>query len=245
MNGHPWHTSDDHLHTLSAAVRAAVTLEQMRDGGRIARRTAAPFVTISRQAGAGGRSLAAALVGRLNDQRDGGPAWTVWDHELVGKVAQDHHLPERLVEGLEDARHDWFREVLESVSASGGPGADEFKVYRRIAATVRALAEAGRVVIVGRGGVHLTRNLAGGVHVRLVAPWEYRVEHLARQYCIPEDVAAERLRILDRNRESFHRRYWPGQPLAPELFTLTLNAAAAPPEALAECVLPLVCPPLK
>ena len=40
---------------------------------------------------------------------------------------------------------------------------------------VRALAEVGRVIIVGRGGVFITRDLPGGIHVRLVAPREWRV----------------------------------------------------------------------
>jgi hypothetical protein len=240
MDRHTSHAPDAHLHALSAAVRAAASLERMENPEARARGGPAPFVTISRQAGTGGRSLAGALVERLNRGRGGAPAWTAWDDELVTRVAQEHHLPVRLVEALEDGRHDWFRELLESVAAPGGPGADEFRVYRRVAATARALAEAGCVVVVGRGGVHLTRDLVGGVHVRLVAPWEYRVERLAQQYCIPEDVAVERLRVLDRNREAFHRRYWPGQPLTPDRFSVTLNAAAAPVGALAACVVPLV-----
>ena len=45
---------------------------------------------------------------------------------------------------------------------------------------------------------------------------------------------------LDRNREAFYKRYWPGRKLCPESFHLTINTSAVSEDQLVECVLPLV-----
>ena len=44
----------------------------------------------------------------------------------------------------------------------------------------------------------------------------------------------------DRIRRAFYERYWPGQPLVPEIFALTLNTSAVPEEKVVDCVLPIV-----
>ena len=207
-----------------------------------------PFVTISRQSGAGGASLGEALVQRLNDRdrRDiaaGGRPWTLWDHELVGKVAADHNLPTSVVESLEETRPTWlgqFLASLPSTGSGGGMSTDEFTVYRRVAITVRALAEAGRAIIVGRGGAFITRLLPMGVRLRLIAPLRERVNATAAEMGLPQDAAAKALREKDARREAFLRRHWPGLVLDPEVFTATINTAAVSPEALIDCVTAMV-----
>src|SRR5881394_252914 len=101
---------------------SAIRSEQMRDehfrptGERSG---PLPFVTISRQAGAGGRTLARRLAERLNVLGVGGGGgddddddWSAWDHELVEKVSKEYDLSQVLVEALEDARHAWVQDFL-------------------------------------------------------------------------------------------------------------------------------------
>lgn len=221
-----------------AAIRAAAYqyTKQSEPAAPVAR---PPFVTISRQPGAGGRSLARQLAARLNV--DGGPTWTVWDDELVERVATEHGLPIGWVECLEDAPPTWLEECLAGLAVNERDDRpDEFKVYHRVAATIRALAEAGHVIIVGRGAVHVTRDLAGGVHLRLVAPFEERVDATAAAMAIPREAAAVIVRDKDHQRAAFHRRHWPSRPLVPENFTATFNTAAAPGERLVESIVALL-----
>src|SRR4051812_37593333 len=184
-----------------------------------------PFVTISRQAGAGGRTLAKRLAERLNALGGGGgDVWSPWDHELVEKVSKEHDLSQMLVEALEDARHAWAQDFLGGLDPSEARP-DEFKVYRRVAHTVRGLSGVGGAIIVGRGGVFVTRDLPGGVHIRLVAPRADRIENMARRLDVSTAEAARWGTEVDRNREAFYRRHWPGKALTPETFTITLNTA--------------------
>jgi cytidylate kinase len=186
-----------------------------------------PFVTLSRQPGAGAWALARHLVDALNDEiPDDQQKWSCWDRELVEKVVADHHLPPRLIDSMEDGGHNWMSDFFGALSFSDSPAAaDESKVYSRVPQTIRALALGGRVVIVGRGGVFITRHMPGGIHLRLVAPFEKRVEFMAREYKMTPDKAAAHVKELEHNRLSFYRKHWPNETLSPEHFAMTINTA--------------------
>lgn len=227
---------------LLASIRAGLYAEQQlrEPGGESQHKDVAPFVTISRQAGAGGWSLAKLLVERLNTIDPGERQWAAWDRELLERIAEEHHIPAALVESLEHPRC-WLEDLLSGISLSNDAASlDEYQVYRRVASTVRGLARAGRSVIVGRGAVYATNDLPGGVHVRLIAPVEYRIARVARLMKVPEAKAAAEIHRLDRHREAFHRRYWPGKALMAEVFTITFNAAAITEEQMVASVLPLI-----
>ena len=102
------------------------------------------------------------------------------------------------------------------------------------------LARGGRSIIVGRGGVFITRDLPGGIHVLLVAPFEQRVQHMACRRELSGDEARKLVRDIDQNRQAFYRRYWPKQGLTAEAFTITLNAALMTDEQMVGAILPLV-----
>lgn len=198
-----------------------------------------PFITISREAGAGGRTLMRRLVDRLNERDPANsrrPPWTGFDKELVEKVAEDHKLHKTLVGLLGQQCHSWLNDVFAGLSSQ----TTEMMVYRRVAETIRGLAQGGRVVIVGRGSVFITQNMPMGVHIQVVAPLEHRIEQMARLMDTDPRTAAAEVRRIDQNRESFYRRYWPDTPLSSSVFTATFNSAAVSEEKMVEAVLPLI-----
>jgi hypothetical protein len=219
---HPLFTRD--VTPMIAALHAGEFQQQHPQEAPTGARPRGSFITISRQDGAGGRSLAIELVGRLNEIDPGELPWTVWDNELVERVAAEYRLPPARVAALEDERPSWLEETLGNLSIGSAQAyPDELTVYHRVAMTIRALAEMGRVVIVGRGAVFVTRDLPRGVHVRLVAPVEFRVAATARTLGISPEAAGDWVKEKDRSREAFYRRHWPKRPLLPESFTMTLN----------------------
>lgn len=222
------------LTTLRSAVHSA------GDQGRSAAGIGPPtrFVTISRQAGSGGKTLAKELALALTGLEPPDQVWSAWDHELVEKVAADHDIPEPLVDALEDGAHPWFGDFLKSLSSA--PHHGEAKIYRRFALAARTLAAAGRAVIVGRGGVFVTAGIEGGVHVRLVAPLDHRVQRMSDRLQVSLDKAAEHVREVDRNREHFYERHWPDKRVVPETFTITLNTSRLSDGEIVSCLLPLL-----
>ena len=201
-----------------------------------------PFVTLSREPGAGAWASAQPLTDALNAaDPDPERPWTWWDRELVEKVAADHHIAQPLVDSLVESNRSWLTDFLSSLTVTNQPElADEVLVFHKVASTIRALASAGRVVIVGRGGVFITRQMPGGVHVRLVAPLEHRIERMAAHLKVSREQAAVTVREMTKSRAAFYHRYWPHEPLRPDLFTVTLNTAALSPEAVVRVIADLV-----
>jgi cytidylate kinase len=234
MSTFPSSTVGDRIRPVLAALRAAQTQEPVAAGASAIEH--APFITISRQPGISTDRFTRSLAEHLNAIS---PGWKVWDRELVEKVAADHHISRELVEAVGRTSKSWLEEFIQGLSiAAGDP--DEQALYKRVGMTIRALAQAGKAIIVGRGAINITSNMQDGVHIRLVAPWGYRVWRLADELGISRDEATEAIEKLEREREVFYRHYWQHRPPSSEMFSITLNVISGDDERLAGCVLPLV-----
>lgn len=190
----------------------------------------APFVTISRQPGVEGRALAVDLAARLNQIDPDELPWTVWEDEVVRRVAKEHRLSPDQVAALEDQRPSWLANLVASVTLASKSAPEELAVFHRVEATVRALAERGRVIVVGWGGACITRDMPNGLHVRLVAPLEYRVAAAVELLGLSKEAAADWVRETEVSRRAFYRRHWPNRRAVPEGYSMILNVAVIPIE---------------
>jgi hypothetical protein len=198
-----------------------------------------PFVTISRQAGSGGIKFGCTLVERLNRLRPSPqPPWHCLDRELVQRIAADHHLSTDLIDSLEKSSHTWIEEFIGGFAHSDHSPSD-LAVFRRVMQTMRALARAGHVILVGLEGEQMTRGMPGGLHVRIIAPFEWRVKSLARNDGLSEDDARRRVQLLDKDRTAFAAKFWPHEDRT-EAFHVTLNANLLSEEQMVDCVMPLI-----
>lgn len=204
-----------------------------------------PFITISRQAGAGGHTLMDRLIARLREIDAVDPAvpddppWTGYDRELVEQVAREYRAPRPRVDRLGDEPYSWLDDLIRGLSPTAFTDS-EIAVARHTAQTIHDVAERGRSIIVGRGGVFVTRDLPGGIHLHLVAPLKDRVAHLARLQGVSEREAARQVEQIDANRRSFYHRYFPNHALSPELFHLTLNTSALDEETMLDVIVKVV-----
>jgi cytidylate kinase len=201
-----------------------------------------PFVTITREHGTDAWRLARELVDALNATLPASDEhlWTGWDRELVEKVAADHNLSKELIDSLEESDRSWLTDMLQAMSSDDQAYVDEARIYHGVAQTIRALAQAGRVVIVGRGSVFITRQMPGGIHVQLVAPWETRVQNIMKMRNMSRADADAHIRQLDRARQNFLNRHWPSQKLTSDLFDLTINVGKVPMAAAVEMIRAIV-----
>jgi cytidylate kinase len=204
----------------------------------------ATFVTISRQAGAGARTFAALLAERLNQIDPDERPWAAWDRELVEAAANEHHLSEATINSLElgPPRSAFKQFLADVIPPSKEARLDEYQIYRRVAATVHRLAEAGRAIVVGRGSVYATQDLPNGIHVRLIAPLKVRAARMARLLTISEADAIAEVHRLDRRRQEFHARYFHGPEPLTELFTVTIDTGAMTERQAVEAVIPMIYP---
>lgn len=194
-----------------------------------------PFVTISRQAGAGGHSLAETLVQVFARQEDKAlfGAWQVFDQRLCEIVAEDPRLKGSLDALLAEEVRSRADEVVTQLLR---PTTDQSYVLDRVFRTVRMLAGVGKVIILGRGGSELTRGMGPGVSLRLVAPEPTRIERLvARDHCT-ERQARDDARRLDGNRARLLKRYFGVDIDDPLRYDAVFNTGLLPVDTVAEAV---------
>ena len=198
-----------------------------------------PFVTISRQAGSGGIRFGRMLAERLNRSLPANQhPWNSLDRELVERIAHDHHLATELIDSLEKSSHTWIEEFISGFSHSDHSPSD-MAVFRRVMLTMRALARAGHFILVGLEGEQMTHGMPGGLHVRIIAPFAWRVKNLARNDGLSEEDARHRVKLLDEDRNAFAAKFWPHVDHT-ESFHVTLNASLLSEEQMAVCVVPLI-----
>src|SRR3974390_2317812 len=104
-------------------------------------------ITISRQSGSGGHSVAEKMI-KLLRARDPDPPRprTVFDRELVKKVLEDHHLPSRLEKFMPE---DKISDISDTMDELFGLHPPSWTLVHKTALTILHLAELGKVVIIG------------------------------------------------------------------------------------------------
>lgn len=197
-----------------------------------------PFVTISRQAGAGGRTLAYALAAAL--ERETEPLWRDWkifDQELCRKVAEDETLRVSLESLLSEDYLTPMGDFMAQLVAGASP---QEAVVRRVFKTIRTLACAGKAILVGRAGCLVTKGLPAGVHVRLVAPLEWRVRRVERQLGLVREEARREARRQDESRALLFRARFHRDIDDPLLYDAVFDAERACFDEIAAAVVALV-----
>ena len=184
-----------------------------------------PCVLLSRQAGAGGHSLAQELIRRF-ERRAQDPLyanWQVLDDSLIRKLADDPRVKVRLDclldEGFRSGLEDWLAHLIAGTALQDD-------IMRKVFKFMRQAAAVGRCVIVGRGGACLLWGRPGVVSVRLVAPRELRILRIQTQKNMDCLTAARWLDRSDRDRAELVRRYFSRNIDDPMLYDITINTAA-------------------
>jgi cytidylate kinase len=198
-----------------------------------------PFVTISRQSGAGGHTLAKALIENFHRQPDKElfGDWEMFDQKLVAMVADDPGLrvsvEALLTEEYRRASEDFFRQLLTATT-------HQDIVMDRVFRLVRILAEVGKAVIVGRAGSEVTRGLGPSVSVRLIAPQEDRIQRMMEMHDSTEREAKDLIDKSDSGRARLLKRHFRVDIDDPLLYDAVWNTKTSPFDAIAESIVVLL-----
>jgi cytidylate kinase len=193
-----------------------------------------PAVTISRQTGAGGTSVARELAGLLQARQPGKTCpWTVFDRNLVEKVLEDHHLPSRLAQFMPEDKVSAIADAVEEVLGLHPPS---WKLVHQTTETILQLAELGNVILVGRGANVITAKTPHVFHVRLVGSLERRLERVQARHRISREAARKFIRKEDAGRRRYLQRHFGKDVDDPLLYHLVINTDWVPVEQAAELI---------
>jgi cytidylate kinase len=197
-------------------------------------RASGPFITLSREAGSGGASLARLMARQLNADAPRDVVWHVFEGDLTAHMLKENRMPTRYARFLpEDRVPEWTASVGELV----GLHPSLWELVRKTNESMRDLARKGHVILVGRGANFATANISSGMHVRLVAPAEHRARYLGRLYNLPESDAAALNARCDAARRRYVKTTFNADVSDPAHYDLVLNTARVSlPEAAAMIV---------
>ena len=182
-----------------------------------------PFVTISRQAGAGAETVAQLLAAKLNAKagKDEQP-WTVFDKNLISKVLEDQNLPQAIAKHVHEDKDTTMQALVGELL---GIHPSMWTIFHHTSDTILKLARIGRAIIVGRGGNIITAKLKGGAHVRLVAPETVRLAHLETHFKLDDKAAQKYLHDEDAGRRRYVKTNFDRDIDDPLLYDAVLNTA--------------------
>ena len=217
------------------ALSRAEQIESLPHGGS---RGALPFVTISRQAGAGGHTLADTLIKLMERQEDKAlfQGWQILDQQLCELLLQDNRLDVSMQSLLSEEYRSQVREFVRGLF--GQP--DQHVAIRKMFEVIRSLASVGKVIIVGRGGSHVTKRLELGVHVRLVAPDYLRIRRMMKLLNQDEDEARQTVRKQDSDRARLLKSYFEADIDDPLQYNVVWNTGGASFAVIAESIIGLI-----
>jgi cytidylate kinase len=183
-----------------------------------------PIVTVSREMGCSGTKVTQMLVSELNKRFEfkfGDPWKWVGKEEIQEVAANALNLPpEEISYVLEAKKKTMMDDILQSFSSK------YYKSDRTIRKTVkdviRSIACQGRVVILGRGGVAITRDIPRSLHINLEAPLEWRTIRISEKLDIDFAAAEAYILEIDRKRAEF-RDYFGGKNTDYTRFDISFN----------------------
>ncbi|MGQ7846955.1 cytidylate kinase-like family protein [Granulosicoccus sp. 3-233] len=199
-----------------------------------------PFVTITSQSGAGGNILAKKLLEHIDHCDSDNPAlkgWRIFDKSMCQQVLTREHLATSMNDLLDEKYHSQIAELVMGIFGDQGM---QNAAYARLSRFLRTVASLGKVIILGHGGAMSTLGLAGGNHLRLVAPLSARVARMTPVLQLDEAHTLREIQQRDRDRRQLWKTHYQIDSADPEHYDLVCNTDRVSIDTIARMQLTLI-----
>jgi cytidylate kinase len=198
-------------------------------------------ITISRQFGAGGRTLGQKLAERLK--------YTFADNNIIQMLAREANVSINWVEAFEKEAGSRLSKLISGIVSQkwidrvlgGEYGYLDEQIYLDYLVLIIArMADEGNVVILGRGSQYILDDHPEAIHVLMVDSLENRIQFMMRHYGLGRNKAEKVVHSEDRRRANLYRRLGKTGYEDPSLYHLVLNMGRLDLEAAVDLVAGLV-----
>lgn len=180
-----------------------------------------PSLTISRQAGARGRTIGLKLQEALRNQDSKSEIpWTLFDDNLVQQVLEDHQLPGDLEKFMPD---DAMSEFEGSINELLGRHPSLWTLFEKTVSTMVRLSRMGHSILVGRGGNEITRGFSNVTRIRLIGSEPRRIRQMIEAHGMSEAGARKFIKEEDAARLRFIKQHFHTDIDDPMRYDMVLN----------------------
>lgn len=165
-------------------------------------------ITISRQFGAGGRTLGKLIAEKLD--------YRFLDDQIIQEVAKHARVSKETVISMERSGGGAIsriitsllsRDYMERLTGEAIGYMDEEVYVQTLYEVMEKLASEDNVILTGRGGQYILENFEGARHVLLVASQEDRVRFIETHYKLPRAKAATIVQDGEKRRFNLYRKF--------------------------------------
>ena len=183
-------------------------------------------ITISRQFGAGGKTLGERVAAALG--------YTFADEDIVQKIAELAKVSAGWVESVEKEAGGRLSRVISKMVSK--PLVDRVLKDERgyideqiyidyLVILISQIGEEGDAVILDRGSQYILSDLPDSYHILLINTFDNRVRFLMERYEMSRQRATQMVKYEDRRRTSLYRKIGKQDYDQPELYHLVINMA--------------------
>lgn len=165
------------------------------------------IITISREMGSGGIPISHKAAEKLG--------YTLVDGETIQKAAPAYGLTPEAIEKADEKPPAFVEKLDEQMEVD----------LHQIELIVLEYALKGNVIIYGRGGQDLLKEIGSVFRVRIIAPFEERVERWAEREWLDPDLARILVRKSDQQRAGFIKYYFDRDWEDPLHYDLIINTS--------------------
>ena len=197
-----------------------------------------PVVTISRELGCPAKILATYLTESLNKLKKvkaKDHPWHWISKEILMESADELQVDSSQIQHVFDYKS---RGILEDLllAQSKDYYKSDLKIRTTIAKVIRKFANDGNAIIVGRGGVAITRDIPKSLHVFLEAPLEWRALRVAEKHEFTIDQARKYAQSIDKKRSHF-RDFFQGKGSDYTRFDIKFNCMTLENEEIIDIII--------
>ena len=182
------------------------------------------IITISRQFGAGGRTLSRMIAKKLD--------YLYLDEIIIEEIAKKARVSEGSVISTERTAggklSKFFSIILnqEYIDRLTGPKRgyiDEELYFKLLHEIILKLSSKGNVIIMGRGGQYILADNKDAVHLYLVSDMQHKIEFMQKYYKVDEKKAKQMIDQGEKMRTNFYSKFGKKNYDDPFLYDLVIN----------------------
>jgi cytidylate kinase len=183
-----------------------------------------PVITISRNYGCDDKTVVHTLINKLNHLHEGGlkkHPWSYIDREIMEDSAKELGI------NTHDLDHRVLLHNVDHVSALFASFTHKYvipdkKILQKVQEIILTYATKGNVIIIGRGGIGVTKSMKNSLHIKLGAPLDFRIAAVSQAKNISTIEAEEYIKRMDKYRKDW-AEHLIDKPLDSSVFDVIFN----------------------
>jgi cytidylate kinase len=198
-------------------------------------------ITISRQFGAGGKTIGQKVAKQLG--------YTFIDEDIIQIIAEKAKVSPGWVESVEKEAGGRLsrivtkmvsRPLIDKVLKEEYGYIDEQIYIDYLVVIIAQMAEEGNVVFLDRGSQYILNDLPDAVHILLINTFENRVKFMMNSYDLNQQRATQIVKSEEKRRTNLYRKIGKQDFDQPELYHLVINMARVDLDDAIQMILQLV-----